>query len=141
MRKLTSHLRALSLKAFWNWTAMSAQKPDRLRGGAAGVAELARLGAAGGAAEFVDVGTGEASVAASARSGQGLAVERVTLSKLVPEEGVEPTRHQVPLDFESSASASSATPGFEDCTSNLRTLGNRAGRDSKTKSLESFARL
>ena len=31
--------------------------------------------------------------------------------EMVPEEGVEPTRYQVPLDFESSASASSATPG------------------------------
>jgi hypothetical protein len=29
-RKLTSHLRALSLKAFWNWTAIRAQKPARL---------------------------------------------------------------------------------------------------------------
>src|SRR5579864_8736373 len=33
-RKLTSHLRALSLKAPWNWTAMRAQKPVRLCGGA-----------------------------------------------------------------------------------------------------------
>ena len=33
-------------------------------------------------------------------------------TKVVPEEGVEPTRYQVPLDFESSASASSATPGL-----------------------------
>ena len=32
---------------------------------------------------------------------------------MVPEEGVEPTRYKVPLDFESSASASSATPGRE----------------------------
>ena len=31
-RKLTSHLRALSLKAFWNWTATRAQKPARLVG-------------------------------------------------------------------------------------------------------------
>jgi hypothetical protein len=28
-KKLTSHFRALSLKAFWNWTAMRAQKPDK----------------------------------------------------------------------------------------------------------------
>jgi hypothetical protein len=31
--------------------------------------------------------------------------------KMVPEEGVEPTRDKVPADFESAASASSATPG------------------------------
>jgi hypothetical protein len=31
--------------------------------------------------------------------------------KVVPEEGVEPTRSIAPADFESAASASSATPG------------------------------
>jgi hypothetical protein len=31
---------------------------------------------------------------------------------VVPEEGVEPTRDKVPADFESAASASSATPGL-----------------------------
>ena len=30
---------------------------------------------------------------------------------LVPEEGVEPTQSKAPADFESAASASSATPG------------------------------
>jgi hypothetical protein len=32
--------------------------------------------------------------------------------ELVPEEGVEPTRSKAPADFESAASASSATPGL-----------------------------
>jgi hypothetical protein len=31
---------------------------------------------------------------------------------MVPEEGVEPTRSKAPADFESAASASSATPGL-----------------------------
>ena len=31
---------------------------------------------------------------------------------MVPEEGVEPTRSKAPADFESAASASSATPGI-----------------------------
>src|SRR5262249_8088511 len=31
---------------------------------------------------------------------------------MVPEEGVEPTRSKAPADFESAASASSATPGM-----------------------------
>jgi hypothetical protein len=31
--------------------------------------------------------------------------------KVVPEEGVEPTQSKAPADFESAASASSATPG------------------------------
>src|SRR5579872_7265350 len=68
---------------------MSAQKPPRPRGGIAAPVgafalemALARVDAAIGAAEFVDVGTGEASVAATARSGQGLAREVVTLRKL-----------------------------------------------------------
>ena len=77
MRKLTSHFNALSLKAFWNWTAMSVQKPEVLRMGAEVpvgefTAGLAPGGAATGATELADVGTGEASVAASVRSGQGL---------------------------------------------------------------------
>ena len=59
---------------------MRAQKPPVPRGGA--FAALARVGAAGGAEEFVDVGTGEASVAVAARNGQGLARELVTLRKL-----------------------------------------------------------
>ena len=32
---------------------------------------------------------------------------------MVPEEGVEPTQSKAPADFESAASASSATPGME----------------------------
>ena len=31
---------------------------------------------------------------------------------MVPEEGVEPTQSKAPADFESAASASSATPGY-----------------------------
>ena len=60
---------------------MSAQKPPRPRGRAAEGVELARLGARS-VAEFVDVGTGEASVAAAMRGGQGLARDVVTLRKL-----------------------------------------------------------
>ena len=87
MRKLTSHFSALSLKAFWNWTAMSVQKPEVLRVGAEVpvghlTAGLAPGGAATGATELADVGTGEASVAASVQSEQGLARELVTLRKL-----------------------------------------------------------
>ena len=34
-----------------------------------------------------------------------------SVEKVVPEEGVEPTRSKASADFESAASASSATPG------------------------------
>src|ERR1700722_14135079 len=77
IRKLTSHFRALSLKAFWNWTATRVQKPERLRGGEVIMAELARLGAPTGAAGFEDVGTGFASVVAETREGQEAARDRV----------------------------------------------------------------
>ena len=33
---------------------------------------------------------------------------------MVPEEGVEPTQSKAPADFESAASASSATPGLQE---------------------------
>ena len=58
---------------------MSAQKPERLRGGMVAVAadELARLGAKG-AGEFVVVGTGFASVAMVDREGQGAERAEVT---------------------------------------------------------------
>ena len=58
---------------------MSAQKPERLRGGSIVVAadELARLGATG-AGEFVVVGTGFASVAMVDREGQGAERAEVT---------------------------------------------------------------
>ena len=58
---------------------MSTQKPPVLRGGVAAVvdAELARLCATIRAAEFVDVGTGFASVAAETRSEQEAARVRV----------------------------------------------------------------
>ena len=79
IKKLTSHLSALSLKAFWNWTAMRAQKPERLRGGVVGgvVDEVARLGAIG-AAELVVVGTGIASLAMLERGEQGARRGEVT---------------------------------------------------------------
>jgi hypothetical protein len=37
---------------------------------------------------------------------------RLIKKGLVPEEGVEPTQSKAPADFESAASASSATPGL-----------------------------
>ena len=79
IRKLTSHFRALSLKAFWNWTATRVQKPERLRGGVFVVAdaELTRFDAATGAAEFVDVGTGFASVVAETQGEQEAVRDRV----------------------------------------------------------------
>jgi hypothetical protein len=59
---------------------MSTQKPEVLRGGVvenADDAELALFGAVVGAAEFVDVGTDFASVAAEMRDGQEAARGRV----------------------------------------------------------------
>ncbi len=66
---------------------MSAQKPERLRGGVAVpvgafALRLARLDAAMGAAEFVDVGTGIASVVMLEREEQGAPLSVVTLRKL-----------------------------------------------------------
>ena len=66
---------------------MSAQKPERLRGGTvapvgAPAITLAPVGAAVGAAEFVNVGTGTASVVAGAQEGQGVTRDVVTLRKL-----------------------------------------------------------
>ena len=37
---------------------------------------------------------------------------QIKVEGLVPEEGVEPTQSKAPADFESAASASSATPGL-----------------------------
>ena len=58
---------------------MRAQKPERLRGGVVAVVadELARLGATG-AAEFVVVGTGFASVVMLEREEQGAGRGEVT---------------------------------------------------------------
>ncbi len=44
---------------------------------------------------------------------------------MVPEEGVEPTQSKAPADFESAASASSATPGLLEKYHSREKLGNR----------------
>jgi hypothetical protein len=47
---------------------------------------------------------------------------------VVPEEGVEPTQSKAPADFESAASASSATPGLLEKYHSREKLGNPFGR-------------
>src|SRR5580700_3257257 len=65
-RKLTSHLRALSLKAPWNWTAMSAQNPARRRGSAAGGASDSLAGGGiGGRSLSARRTTGKRSISAT----------------------------------------------------------------------------
>ena len=46
---------------------------------------------------------------------------------MVPEEGVEPTQSKAPADFESAASASSATPGLLETYHSREKLGNPFG--------------
>jgi hypothetical protein len=46
---------------------------------------------------------------------------------VVPEEGVEPTQSKAPADFESAASASSATPGLVEKYHSREKLGNPFG--------------
>jgi hypothetical protein len=46
---------------------------------------------------------------------------------VVPEEGVEPTQSKAPADFESAASASSATPGLLEKYHSREKLGNPFG--------------
>jgi hypothetical protein len=46
---------------------------------------------------------------------------------MVPEEGVEPTQSKAPADFESAASASSATPGLLEKYHSREKLGNLSG--------------
>ena len=49
---------------------------------------------------------------------------------MVPEEGVEPTQSKAPADFESAASASSATPGLLEKYHSREKLGNLSGAGS-----------
>src|SRR5438876_8422452 len=58
---------------------------------------------------FKRVGQGRSAVNTSAH------LSRAVGCLMVPGGGVEPPRYQVPADFESAASASSAIPAEEDC--------------------------